>query len=319
MNVITLPAVAWLLAQAYAELEARLTRDGRGWPGFPRDALLAAGLLVSLQLGLHFGGVRDPDWVRWFKPLSSPWWFVVGGLVAAGVFAALGAAAPARRPRARAALLALVVVGAARETLPGGGQQWSRPPITELPSRVDVRTMTREALETPRTLRHGTLQLGPVHNAGLIPDWYFKRYRELHGRAFRPERELLITWKIRDPAEAEAYATLLGLRDGQRLFLTRSLRQPSLAAFVADAAACPGRVQPLDYDGNALRVRVVGLTETTYLTFVDNWAPGWEATVDGAPAPLLRTFGTFKAVALPAGDHEVRFVYRPWAARGDRS
>ena len=42
-----------------------------------------------------------------------------------------------------------------------------------------------------------------------------------------------------------------------------------------------------------------------------SWAPGWTATVDGQPAPILRTNFLARGVALPAGQHEVRFVYMP--------
>jgi len=42
-----------------------------------------------------------------------------------------------------------------------------------------------------------------------------------------------------------------------------------------------------------------------------SWAPGWTATVDGQPTPILRTNFLARGVALPAGQHEVRFVYAP--------
>lgn len=42
-----------------------------------------------------------------------------------------------------------------------------------------------------------------------------------------------------------------------------------------------------------------------------SWAPGWTATIDGHPAALLRANYLARAVALPAGEHEVRLVYTP--------
>jgi len=45
----------------------------------------------------------------------------------------------------------------------------------------------------------------------------------------------------------------------------------------------------------------------------DVWHPWWFAEVDGTPVPLLRANGIFRAVAVPAGEHEVRFVFRPMA------
>ena len=43
----------------------------------------------------------------------------------------------------------------------------------------------------------------------------------------------------------------------------------------------------------------------------ESWAPGWTATIDGQPAPLLRANYLARGIALPAGQHDVRFVYAP--------
>lgn len=43
----------------------------------------------------------------------------------------------------------------------------------------------------------------------------------------------------------------------------------------------------------------------------DTYYPGWRATVDGAPAPIVATNHLFRGVPAPAGKHRVRFAYRP--------
>ncbi|MFN8476001.1 MAG: YfhO family protein [Anaerolineae bacterium] len=47
------------------------------------------------------------------------------------------------------------------------------------------------------------------------------------------------------------------------------------------------------------------------LALSEVWYPGWQATVDGAPAPLLRAYDTLMAVPVPAGAHAVELRFDP--------
>ena len=55
----------------------------------------------------------------------------------------------------------------------------------------------------------------------------------------------------------------------------------------------------------------VTLPARGYVVLADLWSPEWRATLDGEQVDLLRANGVFRAVAVPAGTHEVRFSYRP--------
>jgi len=47
------------------------------------------------------------------------------------------------------------------------------------------------------------------------------------------------------------------------------------------------------------------------LVLRDSWYPDWMAVIDGKKTPVLRINGCFRGVIVPAGEHTVRFVYRP--------
>jgi hypothetical protein len=50
---------------------------------------------------------------------------------------------------------------------------------------------------------------------------------------------------------------------------------------------------------------------SSHLVFVDAYDPGWHATLDGSPAPVLRANLAFRAVSVPAGRHRVEMRYLP--------
>jgi hypothetical protein len=53
-----------------------------------------------------------------------------------------------------------------------------------------------------------------------------------------------------------------------------------------------------------------------YLVLTDVYYPGWVAKLDGKPVPISRANYMFRAVPIPAGEHQVVFLYQPisfWA------
>jgi hypothetical protein len=63
-----------------------------------------------------------------------------------------------------------------------------------------------------------------------------------------------------------------------------------------------------DYQMDSVKVGV-SVTRNKMLVMTENYYDAWQVTVDGTPAKLLRAYGSFRAVAVPAGSKEVKFVF----------
>ena len=94
-------------------------------------------------------------------------------------------------------------------------------------------------------------------------------------------------------------AAVVWLDDGPVAALER--RAQGSAGIVADGA-------------NAVAVEVV-CDGPGWLLLLDNWFPGWEATVGGKPAVVRRADYSFRAVEVPGGHSLVSFRYRPASFR----
>jgi hypothetical protein len=71
--------------------------------------------------------------------------------------------------------------------------------------------------------------------------------------------------------------------------------------------------KPVDFlSETASRLAVqVHAPQAGYVVFSDTFYPGWEASVNGRPAPVLRANHSFKAVRVEAGPSDVVFQFRP--------
>jgi len=64
------------------------------------------------------------------------------------------------------------------------------------------------------------------------------------------------------------------------------------------------------YENNRVLINVQ-LSEPGVLVLTDAFYPGWKVFVRGKEQKILRANYLFRGVALPAGNHEVEFVYDP--------
>jgi hypothetical protein len=305
IGVILLPLLAWLLARAFERFQSRLEERAPSRPEWKTLVACYLGLLLLQILlsraGAHpYYGTYFPELARW-----APWSLVAGLLAVAGLGALLEMSRKAP-PRPLTTVAVLVLLSAV-DVWPVTARLWSERQV--VPRRVpfDVQAVLTRSLTVPRRAREGLIsatydptlpgvRLSDSANVAIVPQWYFLRYARFLAR-----------YAQREPTELNQ---LLGMRDGRRLFLSTRIDHEQLRGFLDDSGATAGQVVVQSYDGDRLETRV-DLAADGFLTFVDNWDPDWRARVDGRPTTVLQAFGTFKAVAVPAGTHTVAFVYAP--------
>ena len=88
------------------------------------------------------------------------------------------------------------------------------------------------------------------------------------------------------------------------------LRDKTLLDAKPDAVGSHAAIK--SYGDNEIVVDVDAAT-TSVLVLHDLDYPGWEARVDGTPAPILRTNLLFRGVEVPPGHHTVEFAFHPFS------
>lgn len=79
------------------------------------------------------------------------------------------------------------------------------------------------------------------------------------------------------------------------------------------SASCSGRIDVTDIHAKPSQIDLHTRARTRgWLVLSDLDFPGWQAQLDGEELPIHRANGMFRAVCVPAGEHHLRFVFRPW-------
>lgn len=118
---------------------------------------------------------------------------------------------------------------------------------------------------------------------------------------------------------ANALGRLAGLRGASEPFAVVEDDFPRAAwesACAQGACAAPLRAgisSPI-YAQNRVAL-TAEVNRPAVLVLADAWAEGWEANLDGRPAPLFHANHAFRGVIVPAGRHEVQMRYAPRAWR----
>lgn len=99
-----------------------------------------------------------------------------------------------------------------------------------------------------------------------------------------------------------------GVEDPRRVALVEAPPPSGFAGVPGNDEMAPAR---LIADDSEHVVIELDAPERGFLFLADQYFPGWSATVNGRPAPIVRANHTFRLVEVPRGPVRVEFHYRP--------
>lgn len=143
-----------------------------------------------------------------------------------------------------------------------------------------------------------------------------------------PEPSPFFAYRVREPLPlaylADRLWTAPSVRDAFNRLIAADFRlgrdavvgelPPDWTDAASDGMEAAGEVEILSHESDAVRLQAHS-THRTLLVLAESDFPGWQATVDGRPSPILRANALVRGVALEAGRHLVEFRYRPASLR----
>jgi hypothetical protein len=305
INILLLPVIALLLVRALGYFYNML--DDRKLLQSSRRAIIFSG---GISIGILFFQIfnnnpekfsRYWDWMETGSPIN---YIILAGISILLFFSTIWIASQdyfrttSKLPLA--VFLSLFLIFDSR-----GGQ--ISPWIWIQEGKTSYLTKTHSA----RIIESGQIQLPDSRVEKTIPiplngdfnveanriSWHFQRYVEFLDQTDHQEIDRQI---------------LLGQEGGQLFFFTRNIDYQDIKSLLDDHQVTNEQVSSkvIKYSGDEV-ILEINTNQDIYLSYIDNWDPNWRAYLNGEEISITLLFGTFKSVALPAGNHQVKFVYQP--------
>jgi hypothetical protein len=112
------------------------------------------------------------------------------------------------------------------------------------------------------------------------------------------------------PEEALATIKSSRLPDGRSFDPSKTVLTEEPINLAPHAADNRASAQIIHLSGSMMEARTSSASSALLVTS-DVYYPGWQATIDGAATRLFRVNYALRGVAVPPGEHVVRFVFRP--------
>tara|TARA_X000000368_G_scaffold203861_1_gene160899 strand:- start:541 stop:2643 length:2103 start_codon:yes stop_codon:yes gene_type:complete len=119
--------------------------------------------------------------------------------------------------------------------------------------------------------------------------------------------------------ETKNYIKMFWALDGynKKFFFSKSLDYSNIKDFMEEVLETEKNTNfniafnKNNYDGDSIEIKIDTETEG-YLTFIDNWSPGWELYVNDKKKNINKLFNTYKSAKIDAGKNIINFKYEPW-------
>ena len=108
-----------------------------------------------------------------------------------------------------------------------------------------------------------------------------------------------------------------GIGSNDKVFFTKKINHLTIEKFIDDVNIVKENynttilVDINTYNGDEIIINLETNTDG-YLTFIDNWSPGWKVYVNNNEKNILKALKTYKSVKVNSNTKEIKFRYEPW-------
>jgi hypothetical protein len=177
------------------------------------------------------------------------------------------------------------------------------------PSASDFARMSDEE----RGERAGTEDFQILRNEAAYPRaWIVHKLRFAEPiRGMRKQDRINLMNEILYPADLFWTDPELNLFDPKQMAWVETDTPQTLAAYSTGGPPLQGEtVEVVEENPSRVVVRA-NLDRPGVVVLGETYYPGWELTIDGEPAPILRVNRMMRGAAVQSGEHELVYTYRP--------
>jgi len=176
---------------------------------------------------------------------------------------------------------------------------------------VEDKVYGNEYYKRNKTFMTNYIENFGYHNHSKIYDTYLGRY----GKPLQNKTE----------NEIEDFKFFYAIdikKEVRRIFFTKSIKHTNIHTFLDDHKKIMNdgnfklKVNRNFYSGNILDIDVFSSSDG-YITFVDNYDPNWEASINDKNTKIIKFLDAYKSIKIKSGKSNIVFKYNPWQINFD--